>query len=131
MKSDPIEERVSRLHAGRLVDMHFDLPLGLFLKRPRRDIIATDFLPEFEAGEIGLLGVALYVEDEYLPEHGLRVALDQVALLEEELARTPRLILCRTFAEIEEAARANRIASRSARSPRRRSATSPSASSTT
>ena len=104
-----IDERVSQLHAGGLVDMHFDLPLGLFLKRPRRDIIATDFLPEFEAGEIGLLGVALYVEDEYLPEHGLRVALDQVALLEEELARTPRLILCRTFAEIEEAARANRI----------------------
>lgn len=62
------EVRVSRLHAGRLVDLHCDLPLSLFLSRPRRNVIATDFLPEFEAGDISLLGVALYVEDQYLPD---------------------------------------------------------------
>ena len=103
------EERIAQLHADRLVDLHFDLPLGLFLKRPRRNVIATDFLPEFRAGDIGLLGVALYVEDKYVPEQSLRVALDQVALLYEELAGNPDLVLCRTFAEIEEAARTRRI----------------------
>lgn len=105
-----IEERISRLHAGRLIDLHFDLPLILFLSRPRRNIIAPDFLPQFEAGDIGLLGVALYVADQYLGEQALRVALDQVALLKAELETTPRLVLCRTFVEIEQARREGRIA---------------------
>ena len=104
------EERISRLHVGRLIDLHFDLPLILFLSQPRRNIVAPDFLPQFEAGDIGLLGVALYVEDRFLGEQALRVALDQVALLKAELETTSRLVLCRTFAEIEEAQREDRIA---------------------
>lgn len=111
MKSDPqIEQKVARLQAAGLIDLHFDLPLGLFLSRPRRQVIATDFLPEFEAGDIGLLGVALYVEDEYLSAHALRVALDQIALLKAELETTPRLVLCKTFAEIQKAQAEGRIA---------------------
>ena len=43
-------------------------------------------------------------------EPALRVALDQVALLKAELETTPRLVLCRTFAEIEQARREGRIA---------------------
>jgi len=104
-----VEERVSHLHAGSLVDMHFDLPLNLFWNRTRRNIIATDFLPELEGGNIGLLGVALYVEDKYLPDQALRVALDQVALLHTEVETTPRLMLCRSFAEIKHAQAEGRI----------------------
>ncbi|MGH8095507.1 MAG: dipeptidase [Chthoniobacterales bacterium] len=107
--SNNTEEKAARLHAGRLIDLHFDLPLGLFLSRPRRNLLTTDFLPEFEAGDIGLLGIALYVEDRHLPDHGLEVALEQVALLDDELESSPRFVLCRTFAEIEAAARSERI----------------------
>lgn len=105
-----IEERTSRLHAGGLIDLHFDLPLGLFLSRGRHNIIASDFLPQFEAGDIGLLGVALYVQDQHLGEQALRIALDQVALLKRELDNIPRLVLCRSFAEIEKAQHEDRIA---------------------
>ncbi len=105
-----MENRVSRLHAGGLIDLHFDLPLSLFLSRPRQNVVASDFLPEFVAGDIGLVGVALYIEDEYLGEPALRIALDQVALLKAELAATPALALCRTFAEIEQARSEGRIA---------------------
>lgn len=104
-----IEERVSHLHAGRLIDLHYDLPLSLFLSRPRRSVVATDFLPEFESGDIGLLGVALYVEDQYLGEQSLGVALDQIALLLAEIEVTPHLTFCRTFAEIERAQSEGRI----------------------
>jgi membrane dipeptidase len=104
------EEKISRLHTGGVIDLHFDLPLILFLSRPRRNIVATDFLPEFETGDIGLLGVALYVEDQYVPDQSLRVALDQVALLKAELEAAPRLVLCKTFAEIEQARGADQIA---------------------
>ncbi|MFL6539481.1 MAG: dipeptidase [Chthoniobacterales bacterium] len=104
------DEHVSQVHAGGLVDMHFDLPLALYWDRARRDVIAADFLPEFEAGDIALLGVALYVEDKDLGERALRVALDQVALLHAEIESNPRLMLCRTFEEIEQALDEKRIA---------------------
>ncbi len=107
--ADSIEERVSRLHAGRLIDMHFDLPLGLFLDRTGTNIVATDFLPEFEAGDIGLIGVAIYVEDQYLPDKALKVGLDQVSLLYRELAATSRLMLCKTFADVRRTQEEGRI----------------------
>ena len=69
----------------------------------------SHFLPEFEAGDIGVLGVAIYVEDRYLPEMGLRVALDQVARLYAEVEQTNRFAICKTFAEIEQARAANKI----------------------
>ena len=100
---------MSHLHAGKLVDMHFDLPLGLFWNRTRKNIIATDFLPELEAGNIGLLGVAIYIEDKYLPDQALKVALAQIALLESELETTPRLMLCRSFADVQRAKAEDRI----------------------
>ncbi len=105
----PNEERISRLHAAGLIDMHFDLPLGLLWNRARRNVIATDFLPEFEAANVGLLGVAVYIEDKYLPDQALRVALDQIALLDAELEATPRLLLCKTWADIQRAEAEKRI----------------------
>ena len=108
--TNSIEEKITSLHADGVIDMHYDLPLSLFLSRPSRNVIATNFLPEFESGDIGLLGVALYIEDKYLGEQALRVALDQVALLKAELQSTPQLVLCRTFAEIEQAREKRKIA---------------------
>jgi membrane dipeptidase len=57
-----------------------------------------------------VLGVAIYIEDRYLPEMGLRVALDQIARLYAEVAQTDRFAVCKTFAEVEQARSANKIA---------------------
>ena len=107
---ESIEERIDRLHAGGIVDFHFDLLIDLYEKRARPGVLVSHFLPEFEAGGIGVLGVAIYVEDRYLPEMGLRVALDQVARLYAEVEQTDRFAICKTFAEIEQARAANKIA---------------------
>jgi membrane dipeptidase len=107
--ANAIEARVSRLQAAGVIDMHFDLPLGLLWNRGRQNVVATDFLPDFDAGNLGLLGVAVYVEDKYLADQALRVGLDQVALLYQELEVTPRLMLCKTFADIRRAQREGRI----------------------
>src|SRR4029453_14149066 len=104
------EAKISRLHNGGVIDLHFDLPLILFLSRPRRNFVATDLLPGFWGGDLGGVGRALYGEDQYVPGQSLRVALDQVALLRAELEATPRLALCKTFAEVEQARVAGRIA---------------------
>jgi membrane dipeptidase len=105
-----IEERIERLHAGGIIDMHFDLPMDLYEKRERRDVLETEFLPELEAGNISALGAAIYIEDRYLPQNGLRVALDQIARLYAETAASERFAICKTYREIQEARETGRIA---------------------
>jgi membrane dipeptidase len=104
MKSnETIDARIERLHAGGVVDMHFDLPMDLYEKRGRPDVLATEFLTEFDAGGVRLIGTALYIEDRYLADQGLQVALDQISRLYNEAQQSKRCVVCRTK---EEASRA-------------------------
>ena len=105
-----LDERINRLHAHGLVDLHFDLLMDLYEKRDRTNVVATEFLPEFEAGDIGVLGVAIYLENRYLPEMALRVALGQIARLQSELDQSNRLIVCKSYQEILRAREAGKIA---------------------
>jgi len=108
--SETIEQHVARLHRHGVVDMHFDLPMDLYDKRARQNVLATDFLEDLDAGDIAIAGVALYIEDRYLPEMGLRVALDQIARLYHEVDGSDRFAVCRSYQEILRAREQNRIA---------------------
>jgi membrane dipeptidase len=105
-----IEERIDRLHAHGLVDLHFDLLMDLYEKRDRAGVLVEHFLPEFEAGGIGVIGTAIYVEDRYMPELALRVALDQISRLYAEVEKAERFAICKSFDDITRARAANRIA---------------------
>ena len=107
-KKDSIETRIERLHAGGIIDMHFDLPMDLYEKRDRQNVLVTEFLPEFEAGGMRIIGAALYVEDRYLPDRGLQVAADQIARLFTE-ADQSRYLVCRTHREISRALDSKKI----------------------
>src|SRR5947208_11269616 len=109
-KKESIEERIERLQAGGVIDLHFDLPMDLYEKRDRKNVLKTEFLPELEAGNIGVVGVAIYIEDRYLPELGLRVALDQVARLYAEAEACERFAICRSYREIQKAREGGKIA---------------------
>src|SRR5882724_4264098 len=98
-----IEQRVDRLHAGGVIDMHFDLPMDLYEKRAQSNVLATEFLAEFEAGGMGIIGAAIYIEDRYLPNRGLQVALDQIARLYTEANQSKRCLICRSYDEIARA----------------------------
>src|SRR5918911_3538082 len=89
-----VEARVERLHAHGMVDMHFDMLMDLYDKRDRMGVLESDYLPELEQGGVGILGAAIYVEDKYLPEQALRIALDQIARLYAELDQTARFAIC-------------------------------------
>jgi membrane dipeptidase len=104
-----IEDRVEQLHAGGIIDMHFDLPMDLYEKRAQPNVLAKEFLPEFEAGGMGIIGAALYIEDRYLPERGLQVALDQIARLYTEAEQSKRCMVCRSHDDIERAIDSKRI----------------------
>src|SRR5262249_44116327 len=79
-------------------------------KRERRNVLETEFLPELEAGNMSVLGVAIYIEDRYLPQNGLRVALDQIARLYAETAASERFAICKSFRDIQAARERGRIA---------------------
>ena len=103
MTEKSIEQRIDRLQAGGIIDLHFDLPMDLYEKRERKKVMETEFLPELEAGNIGVVGVAIYIADRYLPDAGLRVALDQIARLYVETQAFPQCAICKSYRDIENA----------------------------
>ncbi|HXP35136.1 MAG TPA: dipeptidase [Chthoniobacterales bacterium] len=104
-----IEDRVEQLHAGGIIDMHFDLPMDLYEKRAQPNVLANEFLAEFETGGMGIIGAAIYIEDRYLPERGLQVALDQIARLYTEAEQSKRCMICRSQDGIARALDSKRI----------------------
>jgi len=96
-----------------VVDLHFDLPLDLYEKRVTKrepvGVLGRDFWQQLHDGGIGIVGAAVFLDDRYLPELALRVAMDQLALLHEEVAHDPRFVVCRDSAEIEAARADGRI----------------------
>jgi len=105
-----MEQRIDELDADGIVDLHFDMPMDLYEKRNRSGVLATDFLPELEAGDIGVLGAAIYIEDRYMPEMSLRVALDQISRIYAEVKECERFAICKSYQEILDARRNHRIA---------------------
>src|SRR5437763_16442870 len=97
---ESIERRIDRLQSGGIIDFHFDLLIDLYEKRNQPGVLVSHFLPELEAAGVSALGVAIYVEDRYLPEMCLRVALDQVARLYAEVEKAKRFAICKAFADI-------------------------------
>src|SRR5205814_2681367 len=109
MAANMIEERINRLHENGVIDMHFDLPMDLYEKRSRSNVLAAEFLPDFEAGGMGIIGAAIYIEDRYLPDRGLQVALDQITRLYTEAEQSKRCVVCRTYEEISRALDSQKI----------------------
>jgi len=110
MTDKSVEARIDRLQAGGIIDLHFDLPMDLYAKRERKNVLETEFLPELEAGNIGVVGVAIYIEDRYLPDAGLRVALDQIARLYAETQACPQCAICKSYRDIENALKEDKVA---------------------
>jgi membrane dipeptidase len=110
MNDKSIEERIEQLQAGGIIDMHFDLPMDLYEKRERENVLETEFLPELETGNIGVVGAAIYIEDRYLPDAGLRVALDQISRLLIETQTCHQLAICKRYHDIERARKEGKVA---------------------
>jgi membrane dipeptidase len=109
-RKDLIEERIERLHSHGIVDLHFDMLMDLYEKRDRTNVLATAYLSELEAGGISVLGAAIYIEDRYLPETALRVALGQIAQAYAEAEQCKRFVICKSYRDIVEARKLGKIA---------------------
>ena len=109
---DELDARARRVHRD-IVDLHFDLLLYLYEKRVNKHegigVLGREFWQQLHDGGIGLVGAAIFLDDRYLPELALRVALDQLALLREEVAHDSRFAVCTNGAEIDAARAEGRI----------------------
>lgn len=83
-------------------DAHSDIPSSVLRERDRgRDrVIAADFLDGMRAGGIGFRVMATIVDDDYLPELGLRRGLDAFVATRREVATTDALTLATTAEDV-------------------------------
>lgn len=107
-------EQVADIHNRAFtVDAHFDLTYEVANLRERggEKIIEQNYLSQFKSGGFDLIVSAIFIDDFFLPEMGLRRALDQISFLHAEMDESPgRFRLCRTASE----ARAARAAGQTA-----------------
>ncbi len=107
-------EHVADIHRRAFtVDAHFDLTYDIANRRDRgqEKVIETTHLPVFQQGGINLIVSAIFIDDFFLPEMGLRRALDQISYLHEEIDETPgKFRICRSTAEASAAQAVGEIA---------------------
>ena len=101
-----LSRRAARLNARSfVVDAHFDLPWDVANQRERghTQVIANQYLDRFREGGFDLIVAAIFIENFFLPEMGLRRALDQISYLEEELdPLSAEITLCRSLEDIRQ-----------------------------
>lgn len=107
-------EHVIDLHwRAFTVDAHFDLTYDLQNRRERgqRNTVADIYLPAFKKGGFDLIVSAIFLDDFFLPEMGLRRALGQISCLYDELEETPgQMKICRTATEARAAKKEGEVA---------------------
>ncbi|MCK5916120.1 MAG: membrane dipeptidase, partial [Deltaproteobacteria bacterium] len=95
------------------VDAHFDLTYDIANRRELGEtkIVENKYLPHFKGGDFNLIVSAIFINDLFLPEMGLRKALDQISYLHDEIAESPgKFRICRTAAESYAAQAAGELA---------------------
>ena len=88
-----------------VLDAHFDLLSDAALRRGRgeRKVIERMYMPDLMAGGVSALVASIFVEDMYLPEMGLRMAMSQIASLHREAEETDRIVVCTSASDFRKA----------------------------
>ncbi len=98
-----LRDQIDDIHQKAFtVDAHFDLTYDLANRRERgeKNVIVNNYLPKFQAGSFDLIVSAIFIHDLFLPEMGLRRALDQISYLHREIDETPgKFRICRSTAD--------------------------------
>jgi membrane dipeptidase len=96
-----------------VVDAHFDLPFDVLHRRERGEgkVFETRHHRKMSEGGVDLVVASVFIEDLYLPEMGLRRALDEIAALLEDLDASPGLArICRSADGVGAAKAAGEVA---------------------
>ncbi|WP_289138655.1 dipeptidase [uncultured Brevibacillus sp.] len=95
-----------------IIDAHFDLLLDVAIQREygRKNVIVSDYLPDFLAGGVQTIVAAVYIDSKFLPEMGLRKALQQISALHAEAEEAPdKIMVCKSVEDIETAKKTGKV----------------------
>lgn len=113
LSENKLPELVSKIQKDCvIIDAHFDLLFDVVRKRQhgQRKVIETDYLPSLIEGGVNIIVASLYIDDEFLPEMALRRALQQISALYEEIDESSgKFVLCKSFHDIEQAIKNNKL----------------------
>ena len=71
-----------------VIDGHLDVGLTLEYKYAagEKDVLMKDYLEPLRKGHVDCVAAALFVDSEYLPDHGIRKIMEQISLIYDEVA---------------------------------------------
>lgn len=96
-----------------VVDAHLDLAFDVVKKRDygRTKVIETDYLPSLKAGGVRLVVSSIFVENQYMPEMALRMALDQVSALKTDIKESSEYLeFCTSYDAVQKAFQSGKVA---------------------
>lgn len=105
-------EQAKKLHQScPVVDTHLDLAAELYnrIKSGEENPLRDRYLEKFRAGGFNLVVSSIFLENDQLPEGGLRAALDQISILLSEIDKNEEFMQVRTVKDLEQAIREDRI----------------------
>lgn len=110
---EEIWERIKNIHSNFIiVDAHLDLLYDVEKRRQKgqKQVIESEYLPEFNEGGINIIVSSIYIDDEFLPELALRKALDQISAFYSELDESSdKIIFVKDFSDIKKALTEDKI----------------------
>lgn len=111
-KKRPDEKARDLVRSSFIADAHLDLAFDVWKKKlaSRSDVLETDYYDDMTKGGLNLVVSSIFVEDKYIPEMALRIALNQVEALFEDIESSDHFTFCRNRAEIEKANKNDKIA---------------------
>ncbi len=101
-----------RLHREcPVVDAHLDLAAELYFRKRsgEKEPLRDRYLKNLRIGGFNLIVSSVYVSDSLLPEMGLRAALDQIAVLLEELDKNKDFLAVRNRKDLDRMLQEDRI----------------------
>jgi membrane dipeptidase len=86
-----------------IVDAHYDLGHVLFnrYQMGESDVIKELLLPEWKKSSVKLIIAAIFIDDHFLPESGLRHALNQIALIKEEVNLLDNVVIVKDANDLD------------------------------
>ena len=97
------------LEEAYVIDGHLDLGLTVEVKyhHGERNVLMHDYYDRLKKGHVDCIVSALFADTKYLPDHGVRQTMEQIALIYDEVARSEgRFVIVRSTEEMRRA-RAN------------------------
>ncbi len=107
MTDDSMEKRIQEIHSRAFtVNAHFDLTYDIANRRDRdqKAVIKNQYLDSFRTGGFNLIVSSIFISSYFLPEMGLRKALDQISYLYTEIEEADGAVkLCKTHQDMIDA----------------------------